>query len=180
MPHFAVSFTFLIVITGGLFAPHFTMAQSPDEKNQRAYSGYENPTGLQIGMVDPDSAADLPDEVKVMAERGALASAEGKWEDALSAYEDMVRAAPRNSLAYANLGIVEYRMGRYEDAKNDLLSSLALNPTLAQNWMTLGLCYFQLGELNLAMASLARAKHVEISPTRISILRSTISVKRLR
>lgn len=120
----------------------------------------QNPTGLAIGVLD--EAVDnqgLPAELESLAKEGALASADQNWEKAHAAYEKMIALAPRNALAYANLGIVEYRRKNYEAARTALRRSLQLNPSISQNWITLGLVYHQERNLELAIASLARALH---------------------
>lgn len=124
------------------------------------YAKNTSPTGLAIGVLD--KAVDdqgLPAELESLAKEGALASSEQDWERARSVYERMIALAPRNALAYANLGIVEYRRKNYEAARTALRRSLQLNPSISQNWITLGLVYHQERNLELAIASLARALH---------------------
>jgi tetratricopeptide (TPR) repeat protein len=129
--------------------------EKPGQFNKNA-----SPSGLAIGVLD--KAVDdqgLPTELDGLAKEGALASADQNWDKARAAYEKMITLAPRNALAYANLGIVEYRRKNFEAARTALRRSLQLNPAISQNWITLGLVYHQEKNYELAIASLARALH---------------------
>ena len=119
-----------------------------------------SPSGMALGVLDKEvDNQGLPNELEELAKEGALASADQNWERARAAYQKMIDAAPRNALAYANLGIVEYRMENYEAARTALRRSLQHNPTISQNWITLGLVYHREQNYELAIASLARALH---------------------
>lgn len=124
------------------------------------FSKNTSPSGLALGVLDKDvDPAGLPAEVDALAKAGALASADQDWEKARGIYEKMVQLAPRNALAYANLGVVEYQLANYEAARTALRRSLQINPNIAQNWLTLGLVYYREKNHELAIASLARALH---------------------
>jgi tetratricopeptide (TPR) repeat protein len=119
-----------------------------------------NPTGMALGVLDKSvDDQGLPAELEEVSKEGALASADQDWNRAATAYEKMIQLAPRNALAYANLGIVEYRRKNFEAARTALRRSLQLNPSISQNWLTLGLVYHQEQSYELAIASLARALH---------------------
>lgn len=119
-----------------------------------------NPTGMALGVLDKSvDDQGLPAELEEVSKEGALASADQDWNRAAAAYEKMIQLAPRNALAYANLGIVEYRRKNFEAARTALRRSLQLNPAISQNWLTLGLVYHQEQSYELAIASLARALH---------------------
>lgn len=124
------------------------------------YSKNASPTGLAIGVLDKEvDDQGLPEELEILAKQGAMASAKQDWFRAREVYQKMIHAAPRNALAFANLGIVEYRMRNYEEARTALRRSLQLNPGISQNWITLGLVYHKEESYELAIASLARALH---------------------
>ncbi|MCB1078482.1 MAG: tetratricopeptide repeat protein, partial [Verrucomicrobiae bacterium] len=140
--------------------------QEPDKDPTREaeapgqFSKNVSPSGLAIGVLDKGvDDQGLPENLEGLAKEGALASADQNWNRASAAYEQMIALAPRNALAYANLGIVEYRRKNYEAARTALRRSLQLNPSICQNWITLGLVYHQEKNYELAIASLARALH---------------------
>jgi len=112
---------------------------------------------MTIGLVTGPTK--LPPELAKMAQKGAAAVANLKWEEARDAYLEMVGEAPGNALAYANLGVAEYQLGNLLAASGNVKKSLDINPTIAVNWQTLGLIQYDKGELNLAISSLTRAIH---------------------
>lgn len=112
---------------------------------------------MKLGRVgEPVS---LPPEIAGLAKEGALFVAEGEWEKARAIYLEMIKAAPDNALAYANLGVVEHQLGNLLAAAGNLGRSTELNPRIARNWQTLGLIQYERGELALAISSLTRALH---------------------
>lgn len=115
------------------------------------------PGNLKVGLVT--ELASLPPEVAEMAKHGALAVSEGSWEKARGIYLEMIRLAPDNALAYANLGVAEHQLGNLLAAAGNLGKSLELNPHIARNWQTLGLISYERRELALAISCLTRAIH---------------------
>jgi Flp pilus assembly protein TadD len=101
----------------------------------------------------------LPPGLAAMAREGALAVADKNWEEARSIYLRMVKEAPDNALAYANLGVAEHQLGNLLAAAGNLAKSLRLNPHIARNWQTLGLIHYEKGELVMAISHLTRAIH---------------------
>ncbi len=130
------------------------------EQSPEAETGTEKtlPDGaMKIGLVTGPTK--LPPELAELAQKGAEAVANLKWEEAREAYLEMVNEAPDNALAYANLGVAEYQLGNLLAAAGNVGKSLDINPTIAVNWQTLGLIQYDRGELNLAISSLTRAIH---------------------
>ena len=101
----------------------------------------------------------LSPEFAEVATRGAVAASEQRWEDARSAYLELINATPHNALAYANLGVAEFQLGNLVAASGNLKRSLELNPSIGNNWQTLGLIQYEQKNLNLAISSLTRAIH---------------------
>jgi len=126
-------------------------------------SATKEPTGgteeapLQLGRVKGNVT--LPPEVAAIAKEGALAVAEKQWEKARDLYLEMVKLAPDNALAYANLGVAEHQLGNLLAAAGNLGKSTELNPHIARNWQTLGLIHYERGDLALALSCLTRAIH---------------------
>lgn len=115
------------------------------------------PGNMKVGLVT--ELASLPPEVAEMAKHGALAVAEGSWEKARGIYLEMIKLAPDNALAYANLGVAEHQLGNLLAASGNLGKSLELNPHIARNWQTMGLISYERRELALAISCLTRAIH---------------------
>jgi len=95
---------------------------------------------ITVGLVE--GKPKLPPELRELAREATLAAASQDWERARDRYQEMVKRAPASELAYANLK-----------------KSLELNPSIAENWQTLGLIQYENGDLPLAIASLMRAIH---------------------
>jgi len=112
---------------------------------------------MQVGKATDIES--LPPELMEMARKGALEVADRNWEEAKKTYLEMVKAAPENALAYANLGVAEHQLGNLLAASGNLGKSLELSPHIARNWQTLGLINYERGELALAISNLTRAIH---------------------
>ena len=65
---------------------------------------------------------------------------------------ELLKKAPDNALAYANLGVVERQLKNLSAADANLTKSLKINPMIAQNWLTLGLIQYEKGDLNMGNA----------------------------
>jgi len=113
--------------------------------------------GVKLGV--SSASASLPKELKEIAQKGASAITKGDWAGARQLYQEMVFQAPDNPLALANLGVAEYQLKNFEGAEKNLKRSLEIEPSIAQNWTTLGLIQFEKGLLLLAISSLTRAVH---------------------
>ncbi len=112
---------------------------------------------MQVGRVkEPVS---LPPELAPLAKEGALAVADRDWPKARTLFLEMVKKAPDNALAYANLGVAEHQLGNLLAAAGNLARSTELNPHIARNWQTLGLIHYERGDLALALSCLSRAVH---------------------
>lgn len=137
----------------------FRLSTKSDPKGDAVSGSEEVATAgsMQLGKVEEPVA--LPPEVAALAQEGALAVADEKWEQARDLYLKLVAAAPDNALAYANLGVAEHQLGNLLAAAGNLTRSTELNPHIARNWQSLGLIQYQRGELALALSCLARAVH---------------------
>jgi len=112
---------------------------------------------IRVGVVE--GKPKLPPELRDLAREATLAAAAQDWERARDKYLEMVERAPGNELAYANLGVAEHQLGNRLAATANLEKSLSINPSIAENWQTLGLIQYENGDLPLAISSLMRAIH---------------------
>lgn len=137
-------------------SPDLSPAGTPSEPGPAPEA---NATGrpMQVGRVTGPEA--LPPALMEKAREGALAVADGKWDEAREIYLEMVKEAPDNALSYANLGVAEHQLGNLLAAAGNLAKSLEINPHIARNWQTLGLIRYERGELALAISHLTRAVH---------------------
>ena len=85
-----------------------------------------------------------------------------QWSQAVDAYQRVTTLAPDHGAAWNNLGLLQHRMGRHEDARRHYEVALAADPTLAEAAYNLGSLYDDLG--NPALATLWYRRALEIRP----------------
>ncbi len=85
-----------------------------------------------------------------------------QWERAVDAYQRVTTLAPTHAAAWNNLGLLQHRMGRYEDARRHYEVALAADPTCAEAAYNLGSLRDDLGEFEPAIVWYRRA--LEIYP----------------
>src|ERR1700741_1847766 len=76
---------------------------------------------------------------------------------AIPEFAAVVAADPENLDAQANLGVLLYFQGRHSDALEHLRKAIQINPNLPKIQGLLGLCEYQLGQLDAARADLSAA-----------------------
>jgi tetratricopeptide (TPR) repeat protein len=74
---------------------------------------------------------------------------------AIPEFAALVAAQPDNLDAQANLGVLLYFQARHSDALEHLRKAVQLNPNLPRIQALLGLCEYQLGQLDAARADLS-------------------------
>ena len=116
-----------------------------------------NPTGLQIGVAE--SAPKFPEGSEKLAQEAAIAAADRDWDEARNLYLEILEMDPENALTLSNLGATEYRARNYDKAIEYLEASTRHAPSLAQNWLMLGLIHHREGHSYLAISALSRALH---------------------
>lgn len=76
---------------------------------------------------------------------------------AIPEFEALVAAQPDNLDAQANLGVLLYFQGRYSEAEDHLRKAIQINPALPKIQGLLGLCEYQLGQLDAARTDMSAA-----------------------
>jgi tetratricopeptide (TPR) repeat protein len=80
-----------------------------------------------------------------MVQQALAFEQQGKYFEAIAAWEGVVKAQPRNAQAYAHLGLLEARQERYTEAIAHYEKAQALNPGIPQLSLNLGLALFKSG-----------------------------------
>ncbi len=119
----------------------------------------EKKSPIKRGVADKEKTGALPPLTSETNRRAAAAIAKQDWNTAQSLYEEIVKFAPDNAPALANLGAVCFQMGAFKDARTHLENALKHQPQLHHARVTLGMAYYQLGEYYLAISMLSRAVH---------------------
>lgn len=85
-----------------------------------------------------------------------------QWAQAVDAYQRVTTLAPDHGAAWNNLGLLQHRMGRFEDARRHYEVALVADPTLAEAAYNLGSLRDDLGDAPQATLWYRRA--LEIRP----------------
>jgi tetratricopeptide (TPR) repeat protein len=83
-----------------------------------------------------------------------------QWGRAVEAYQRVTSLAPDHAAAWNNLGLLQHRMGRYEDARRHYEVALAADPSLAEAAYNLGSLHDDLGDTARAVAWYRQALEV--------------------
>ncbi len=102
----------------------------------------------------------LSAEAKEAAEAGIEALGKNKFGDAETAFLKLLKLSPDSPSALVNLGLVEFRLGRAEEAERYLERAIRVKPDAALAWMTLGVIHTNAGEIEAATADLAQAVYL--------------------
>ncbi len=114
---------------------------------------------------------------------------------AIPEFEALVAAQPDNLDAQANLGVLLYFQARYPEAKEHLHKAIQINPGLPKIQALLGLCEYQLGQLDAARADMSAAlgnlsepkfrkevglKLVEVETAQQDLAAASVTIAKLR
>lgn len=139
-----------------LTASTAVFAQDAETEDEPVVQPTGNPTALQIGVVQ-EKAPQLPKGSEELAKKAALAAADRNWEEAREIYLEILQMDENNALTLSNIGAVEFRVGNLEKAIAYLEAATREAPSIAQNWLTLGLIYYRQENSNMAISCLSRA-----------------------
>ena len=94
----------------------------------------------------------------ILFQRGLIYHTLGDADQAIVDYSDAIRAAPRETYAYVNRGIVLYtKKDNNEGAIADFNSALKINPREVQAWINRGMVYVRKGDFDQAIADFTEA-----------------------
>jgi len=82
---------------------------------------------------------------------GVQLSSEGRWEEAITKFDEAIRLNPKDSLAYYNRANAHRNLGDYYLAIQDYDQVLDLNPRDALAYNSRAEAYYNLGEYDLAI-----------------------------
>jgi tetratricopeptide (TPR) repeat protein len=117
---------------------------------------------LWVGVVYAQPVADLADAAIESYAQGAGLAHQGRYEEAIAAYDKALAIAPDYGNALYDRGFTYYRLGEYEDAVADYLEAQAINKNDPNIAWDLGWSYYLLGHFDEAAVALRRA--LSISP----------------
>lgn len=104
------------------------------------------------------SPAPLPPKVAALASQADAARKAGRTDDAVRLYKQVLAQAPRWAEGWWDLGAIHYEASRYQPCRDSFRRLVALDPKGSPGWAMLGLCEFQLKDLDASRTHLARAR----------------------
>ncbi len=81
----------------------------------------------------------------------------GKYDEAIKAFDEIIRLKPNFSLAWLYKGNALCKVGNYKEALNAYNRAISINPRLVKAWSNKGLALKSLGQTEDAEAALAKA-----------------------
>ena len=122
--------------------------QQPAGPSSQAQSSYQQPAGQQSYSNPPVAAPQLStaEKARQALERGNTAFSARDYATAAAAYREATSYDQNNNLAYFNLGVSYYSMGRYSEAASAYQSAAQLNPSDVDAHLWLGMSFHQLGD----------------------------------
>lgn len=140
---------------------------------------------LVIGMTAPLNAANkfpvaLPvsDTAELIHDRAAEAVLNGRFDEALRGFNEVLSLQPFNATAYYNRGNVRYFRRELELALQDYSSALKYRPDFAAAAMNRGIVLSSLNRFDEALADLDKAADLDPSNPEAFFNRAVIHVKR--
>jgi tetratricopeptide (TPR) repeat protein len=90
-------------------------------------------------------------------QEGEKALAEGRYEDAARAYEELRNADPTSGELHARLGMIYFQQGKFAEAVPMLQRAVKLKPSLTNAAALLAMCQSELGKYDEALPGLKAA-----------------------
>jgi tetratricopeptide (TPR) repeat protein len=114
-------------------------------------------------------------ELDELLSQGSSAMEEGRLEEALATFDDLIARAPSFAEAYNQRAIVHYLTGAYARSIQDCERALGLNPLHFGALNGAGLCYLKLAFISRALDYFKRA--LEINPNLTETRRLLVLLK---
>lgn len=105
--------------------------------------------GLQVSFADEGLAA------------GDRLAAEGKLDQAIASYAEVLEHDPENATAHARLGGMHLMRQHYSEAIDSFKQAISLDGEQARSFVGMGMAYLHTGRHDLARAALEQAKSLE-------------------
>jgi tetratricopeptide (TPR) repeat protein len=103
-------------------------------------------------------------ELQRYAEEGQNALAQGRYEKAEKAYEQLRELEPGVAEVHANLGLIYFQERKFEQAVPTLRQALKLRPTLSNAGTLLAMSLSELGQYGEALPGLEKGFHQSTDP----------------
>lgn len=88
---------------------------------------------------------------------------EGKYDDAIKLYSELIELEPENYMVLSNRSVVYIKLERWNDALNDAVLSTKLKPDWGKAWGRLGAALYGQDKLDEALVAYNKANELEPS-----------------
>lgn len=140
---------------------HLGENHPPNDQIQRIFTMYQSGNMSQVEQSCKEMIKEFPEAFILFNLLGAAIQAQGRIEEAISAFDRMLLLNPDFSEGYYNRGVAFSQMGRTEEAVQDYAMAVNLTPDFYNAHLNLGLALEALGDHNQAVQSFTRAIDIE-------------------
>jgi len=116
---------------------------------------------------EPISGEPCVFERKDQLSKGEMLYNEGKVEEAIQCFEEIIASDPNNTDAYNNLGVISYALGNVQSAETFFLKTIDINPNHINALMNIADVYCVSGHINEAAKYMTKA--IELEPKNSAI-----------
>jgi Flp pilus assembly protein TadD len=109
----------------------------------------------------------VSEDAQKSAKQGIVLLEKGDHDAARKAFQKVLTLAPGNVPTLINLGLLEYRLKKFDEAEAVLRSAVKNAPEAGLPWLVLGVVQFEQDKLDAALASLAMAAYLEPKDARV-------------
>src|SRR5262245_17703789 len=107
--------------------------------------------------------SEQPDNVELLEERCRLLFEHFTPDEAEAGFRALLEHDPQNAAGHHNLGSIEYKLGRFDQAANAYRRSIQLRPNSASTHLHLGYALREAGRIDDAIAAWRHALEIEPS-----------------
>ena len=136
-------------------------AQPPNDQLQKVIQLYQTGNMAGTEQICREMLDAFPDSYMLLNVLGAAVQAQGRIEEAIAAFDRMLRLNPDFAEGYYNRGVAFSELGQTQEAVQDYSRTVELNPDFYNAHLNLGLVLESLGHCDQAVQSFNQAIALE-------------------
>ncbi len=153
----AISTTLIIMAALGVLALSGCLEKQEPAQNTTVggINKSLDPTSQASGIaIEPQSAEDWNN-------KGFAFSDQGKYDEAVQAFDNAIEIDPRLAEAWNNKGIALYMQGKYDEAMQAFDKAIEANPQYAEAWNNKGYAFFAQGKYDEAVQAFSNVTEID-------------------